>query len=52
MYINYIIRSRRCVRKEVRNRGKEVYIVDLVARLIGIIPCIDGFGGGIGFCRF
>ena len=49
MYINYIIRLRRYVRKEVRNRGKEVYIVDLVARLTGIIPYADGFGSSIGF---
>ena len=49
MYINYIIRSRCYVRKEVRNRGKEVYIVNSVARLIGIILYIDRFGGGIGF---
>ena len=49
MYINYIIRSRCYIRKEVRNRGKEVYIVNLVTRLIGIILCVDGFSGGIGF---
>ena len=52
MYMNCVIRSRRCVRKEVRNRGKEVYIVDLVARLTGIIPYVDGFSSGVGFYWF
>ena len=36
--------------KEQGERG--IYIVNLVARLIGIIPYAGGFGGGIGFYRF
>ena len=31
MYINCVIRSRRCVRKEGRKREERVHIVDLVA---------------------
>jgi hypothetical protein len=37
--MNYIIKLRHCVRKEGRKEGEEkVYIIDLVTRLIGIIP--------------
>ena len=41
MYINYIIKLRRCVRREGKKTGKRVYIVSLVTRLIYIWSKIE-----------
>ena len=51
--MNCVIKSRHYGRKEDKKQGGErVYIVDLVARLIGVVPCADRLGGGVEFCRF